>query len=541
MREWADAEGPIMPDVVVIGGGLNGLVAGAWLARRKFSTLIVEMRPAVGGAAATSELAPGFRVPALSHALGPLHRDVIRALNLDHAGGVQMIAPDPALTSLGANGEHVAFHRDPVLTAASIHRISPADAVRWQPFLHSAQRVAAVIAALNRHPPPSIDDARTRDLLKLVTAVRRARAMGARDLGRLFRWLPMAVADLAAEWFGHDLVRGAIAAHGVFGSLAGPRSAGTGAALLQRIADDPLPVGSGITARGGPGALAAEIAAIATRAGAEIAIGSRVTRVVCEGSRAVGVVLDNGTSIGARAVVSAIDPRRTLLDLVDHAELPPSVAERMRHYRARGVTAKINLALSAMPEFPALDGDAVPLRGRLLVAPSPDYIERAHDAAKYGQMSDEPWLELAFPSVADPSLAPDGCHVLSMYVHAAPRDLRSTTWAQQREELYARAMRVLEPHATRIDPLIVAREIITPEDLESGWGLSGGHIFHGEPALDQFWAARPLLGWAEYRTPIASLFLASAGTHPGGGLTGMSGLLAARAVEGALRPRKLLP
>lgn len=526
-----------MPDVIVIGGGLNGLVAGAWLAKRKFATLILDRRPTAGGAAVTTEIAPGFKAPGLSHSVGPLHRDVIRAFDLDRATGLTFITPDPALTALGPDEQHVVFHRDPVLTAASVHRVSPHDAGQWQAFLQSAHRVSGVIAALQRHAPPPIDDVGAGEMWRLLGAGRRARALGRRDLARLLRWLPMAVADLAGEWFDHDLVRAAIAARAIFGSGAGPRSAGTGATLLQRLAEDPMPIGSGLTVRGGPGALAEALVAVARRAGAEVATDVRVARVVCESGRATGVILENGTAIAARAVVSAIDPRQTLLDLVDPADLPPSFAERMRHYRARGVTAKINLALSALPEFPALHGDAVPLRGRFLVAPTPDYLERAHDAAKYGRMSEEPWLELAIPSVADASLAPPGGHVMSIYAQAAPRHLRSSTWAHERDVLFDRVIRVLEPHAPGLARLIVQREVITPEDLETGWGLTGGHIFHGEPAIDQSWVARPLIGWAQYRTPIDGLFLASAGTHPGGGLTGMSGLLAAKAVEGRLRRR----
>jgi phytoene dehydrogenase-like protein len=527
-----------MPDVIVIGAGLNGLVAGTWLARRKYSTLILDQRPSVGGAACTSEIAPGFKTPGLSHSLGPVHRDVIRAFDLDRAAGLQFIAPDPALTTLGSGDHHVVFHRDPVLTAASLARVSPRDAGRWQAFLQSAQRVSSVIAALQRHAPPTIDDVGAREMWRLLGVGWRARGIGSRDLARLLRWMPMAVADLTGEWFEHDLVRAAIAARAVFGSAAGPRSAGTGAALLQRLAEDPMPVGSGATVRGGLGALSDALAAVARRAGAEVATGRRVAKVACENGRATGVILDDGTAIPSRAVVSAVDPRQTFLGLVDPGDLPPDFLERMRHYRARGVTAKVNLALSELPVFPALHGDAVPLRGRVLVAPTIDYLERAHDAAKYGQMSDEPWLEFTIPSVADPSLAPPGSHVMSIYAQAAPRHLRSSAWSEQSGALYERVIRVLEAHSPGLARLIVQREVLTPEDLEARWGLSGGHIFHGEPAIDQSWVARPLMGWAQYRTPVAGLLLASAGTHPGGGLTGMSGLLAGRAVEATLRGKR---
>jgi phytoene dehydrogenase-like protein len=529
-----------MSDVIVIGGGINGLVAGACLAKKRYSVLILDRRPTVGGAATTSEIAPGFKAPALSHALGPVHRDVIRAFDLDRAAGLRFITPDPALTALGTGDQHVVFHRDPVLTAASINGLSTRDAAQWQGFLHSAQRIAAVIAATSRHAAPSIDDVGARDLWQLLRVGRRARALGSRDLARLMRWMPMPVADVASEWFEHELVRAAIAARAVFGSIAGPKSAGTGSVFLQRMAEDPMPVGSGLTVQGGPGALADALAAVARRAGAEIVTDRRVARVACENGRATGVVLDDGTEIPSRAVVSAVDPRQTLLELVNPGDLPPEFLERMRHYRSRGVTAKINLALSELPVFPAFHGDPLPLRGRLLVAPSTDYLERAHDAAKYGQISDEPWLEIAMPSIADPSLAPPGCHVMSIYVQAAPRRLRLAVWADQKATLYDRVIRVLDAHAPGFARLVVQREVLSPEDLETHWGVSGGHIFHGEPAIDQSWVARPLMGWAQYRTPVSGLLLASAGTHPGGGLTGMSGLLAGRAVAAALRGKRAI-
>ncbi len=241
-------------------------------------------------------------------------------------------------------------------------------------------------------------------------------------------------------------------------------------------------------------------------------------------------MLENGDTLQARAVVAAIDPKQALTELVAFADLPPTFRERAGHIRARGVTAKINLALDELPPFTALHGDTVPLGGRLLVAPDLDYLERAFDATKYGAISERPWLEIAIPSVGDGSLAPAGGHVMSIYAHFAPRHLRDTTWAAERETFAASVMRVLESHIPTLSRHIVAREILTPEDLEQRWGLSGGHIFHGESTLDQTWVARPLLGWAEYRTPIKGLYLASAGTHPGGGLTGLPGWLAGQTV-----------
>jgi phytoene dehydrogenase-like protein len=522
-------------DAVVIGAGLNGLVAATVLARRKLSTLVLERRPVAGGAALSGELAAGFKAPTLSHAIGPLHADVLRAIRLDRSR-VEFITPDPALTAFGRDGRFVVFHRDPVLTAGSIDRVSPRDAGRWREFLKTSHKFGEIVNALNRHQAPSIDDMAARDWWRLIKVGRQARHLGRRDLAHLVRWLPMPVADLTSEWFENDVLRAAISARAVFGNFAGPRSAGTGGILLQRLAEDALPVGAGVTVRGGPGALAAALVAEAERAGAKIRTGVRVARLTADNGRVTGVVLEDGEEIPATTVVSAIDPKQTFLELVDAGDLPPTFRDRAANFRARGVTAKINLALAATPPFPALHGDAVPLGGRFLIAPDTDYLERAFDAAKYGDFSPEPWLEFSLPTVADPSLAPEGRHVMSIYVHVAPRQLRQP-WADAREPLYRAVLGTLQPYVGDLTPLVMAREILTPEDLERDWGLSGGHIFHGEPTLDQSWLARPLLGWAQYRTPINGLYLASAGTHPGGGLNGLSGLHAARAVLGNFRLR----
>jgi phytoene dehydrogenase-like protein len=289
--------------------------------------------------------------------------------------------------------------------------------------------------------------------------------------------------------------------------------------------------------RGGPGALSGALRTIIEQTGGRIRTDARVVHIAAKSGRISGVVLADGEKIAARAVVSAIDPRHTLLGLVDVEDLTPTWVERMRRFRTRGVTAKVNLALSGLPTFTALKGDAMPLRGRLLIAPGVEYLERAFDAAKYGEFSPAPWLEISLPSVVDSSLAPDGQHVMSIYVHFAPRILREASWAERRQALYRAVLGVLESHAPSMASLVVGGEIVTPEDLEESWGLSGGHIFHGEQTLDQSWIARPMLGWARYAMPVRGLYLASAGTHPGGGLTGGSGWLAGRTVAAELKRR----
>ena len=522
-----------MTDAIVIGGGVNGLVCALALARRKKSVILVEQHDTPGGAAMTSELVPGFRVPTLSHALGPLHRDIARALRLDR-DGVDVISPDPALTTIAPDGRTISFHRDAVLTAGSINQVSPKDAARWKEFVATTQRIGALMSDLARQIPPAIDDRSAGDAWALLGLGRKARALGRRNLIRLTRWTPMAVADLTSEWFESELLQAAICAHAVMGHPAGPWSAGTGGMLLQRLGEDPVAVGSGTTVRGGPGALSAALAKRASAAGVSIRTGARVRQINVSHGRATGVVLENGDELAARIIVGAVHPKHLLLDLVAPTDLPHTYAERIVNFRSRGVTAKINLALSALPAFTALHGDAVPLRGRLLIAPDVDYVERAFDATKYGEMSSQPWLEIALPSTIDSSLAPEAGHVMSIYVHYAPRHLRGDSWAAARDRLLRSAMDVLEQAAPGLGALVVGRQVVTPEDLEERWGTSGGHIFHGEHALDQSWMARPLLGWSRYTTPIAGLLLASAGAHPGGGLTGLPGWLAAKTAAAQL-------
>lgn len=522
-----------MTDVIIIGGGLNGLVAANILARRKFSVLVLDRHDQIGGAAVTGTSAAGYRTPTLSHALGPISRDVFRTLRLDRAG-IEFITPDPVLTTFGSADDVITFHRDHILTAASIERVSSGDAGAWQGFVQTMQRLAQVLAEVNRYPAPSIDTPASADLWRLLKVGRRARALGSRELARLGRYVPICVADLVAEWFENDLLQAAVAARAIFGHAMGPWSAGTGALLLQRMAEDPMPVGGGVTVKGGPGALTTALATMAVGAGVTIRTDAQVARVVTRGGVATGVALASGEELPAHAVVATVDPKQLFLSLVDAGDLPPTFRQRIHQLRARGVTAKVNLALSGPPVFDALHGDDVPLRGRLLFGSSIDVLERAHDATKYGEMAATPWVEMSVPTINDDSLAPHGAHSVSMYVHGVPNDA-----AVSRADVLARALAVIAPHAPDFESLIVEHDVFTPADLESRWGYTGGHIFHGEGALDQWWVSRPLLGWAHgYAAPLEGLFLAGAGTHPGGGLTGQSGLNAARVISGVLSRRR---
>ena len=382
--------------------------------------------------------------------------------------------------------------------------------------------------------PPNIDEPSRADLWAMLQTGRGLRGLGKKDTYRLLRWGPMAVADLVAEFFETELLRATVAARGIFGTSLGPWSAGTSLVLLIRGAGDPHPAGSANFAIGGIGAITQAMAKAAREAGVEIRTDAEVKEIRVKDGSATRVALANGEEITAKAVISNADPRRTLLKLVDPTHLTPDFVMKLQHYRMPGTVAKVNLALSALPEFTALKGDTEALKGRLHIGPEIDYLERAFDESKYGNFSPHPYLEVAIPSLSDPSLAPAGKHVMSVYMQYAPFKLKGTVGRAARQPGRNRGEKARRVCA-RIAEKIEEGQIITPKDLEETYGLTNGHIFHGELALDQFFTMRPLLDWARYGTPIRNLYLCGSGTHPGAGLTGGSGANAAREIVKHLR------
>jgi phytoene dehydrogenase-like protein len=517
-----------MLPIIIIGAGHNGLVTAFYLAKAGCKPLVLERRGVVGGASVTEEIAPGHKCPILAHATGPLRPSIVRDMNLERR--VEFLRPDPRLVALSPDGRALVMSRDVARTADAIRAFSPADAAQYPGFCNTLERLSAFLLPLLERTPPSIDAPGSTDLWELFKTGRRFRALERADAYRLLRWMPMPVADLVAEWFSTDLLQAAIAARGIFGTATGPWSAGTGAVLLLDAAMDPVPGGSSVTVKGGPGELTHAMAEAARAAGAIMRLDSPVAKVLVRDGRATGVILSDGTEIAARAVVSNADPRRTLLDLIDPLELDPGFLQRIRNYRMPGTVAKINMTLNALPNFEHVT-DSADLHGRIHIGPGVDYLEKAFDASKYGEISREPYLDITIPSLLDPSLCPPGRHVMSICLQFAPYRLANNgDWNLRRGELTTIALRTLERYSPGISNLIEHRQVLTPVDLEQGFGLTRGHILHGEPALDQLFTMRPMLGWAQYRTPIEGLFLCGAGTHPGGGITGASGRNAAHAI-----------
>jgi phytoene dehydrogenase-like protein len=521
-------------DILIIGGGHNGLVTAFYLAKAGFKPLILERAAQVGGAAITDEFHPGFRCSTLAHTAGPIRPNVIRDMQLEKHG-LRMITPEVCVTALTPEGRALSLYQDANKSAQQIAAFSQKDAEKYPEFEHSLGTISKVIADALATTPPNIDDPSRADLWSMLKTGRAIRRLGKKDMFRLLRWVPMAVADLAAEYFETELLRAVIAARGVFGTFLGPWSAGSALVLLIRAAADSHPAGSASFAAGGIGAVTQAMASAAKAAGAEIRNRAEVIEIRVQNGRVTGVLLSTGEEIPARAVISNADPKRTLLKLTDPVHLSPDFVQKLQHYRGNGTVAKLNLALSGLPQFTAIkNGDSPVLKGRIQIGDEIDYLERAFDESKYGNFSKRPYLEVTIPSLTDPTLAPEGKHVMSIYMQYAPYKLKGD-WEQQRKALGQTIVKTLAQYAPNLPELILTHQIITPMDLEEKYGLTGGQIFHGDLALDQFFTMRPLLDWARYQTPIENLYLCGSGTHPGAGLTGGSGANAAREILKALK------
>jgi phytoene dehydrogenase-like protein len=531
---------PIGQRVVLIGGGHNALITAFYLAKGGFKPLLLERREMVGGGAITEEFHPGFRASTLAHTVGPLRADVARNLKLEKYD-CQMLYPDPRVFAPTPDGKALLFYNEHAKTAGGIAHLSAKDAAKYTEFAEALDQLSDVFAQIASITPPAIDTPSPEDFWNLFKTGRGVRSLGKEGIFNLLRWGPMAVADFVAEFFETELLRATIAARGIFGTALGPWSAGSTAVLLLRAAADPHPVGSAAFPRGGLGSLTRAMAEAARHAGAEIRTQAEVQHIRVKNGAVSSIVLADGEEIPTEAVVSGVDPKRTFFHLLDPSQLDPTFALRIRNIRAAGNVAKVNLALNDLPSFPALAGAVGPdgfrqaLSGRIHIGPEIDYLERAFDASKYGEFSSAPYLDVTIPTLLDSSLAPEGKHVLSAYVQFAPFKLKQGDWNSRRLQLGHAVVKTLSEYAPNLKGLIESMQVITPQDLEKTYGFTGGHIFHGELALDQLFTMRPVLDWARYKTPIRGLFLCGSGTHPGNGLTGSSGANAAREIIHALR------
>ena len=527
-------------DAVVVGAGHNGLVAAAYLAKAGLRTLALERRSRPGGPLATEELAPGVRAPLLADGVGSLQAGVVEDLGL-RAHGFHPLEPDAVAWAPSTDGTSLTLWRDPVRTAKGLRsRPRPRDAEAFLELDRRVRSLAGFVARLQASEPPDLESPSLADAGTGVTLLNALRRLGGEHVREALRVLPMSVADLVGEAVEDELLGGVLGARGVRYAALGPRSAGTALNFLWDSAAGGGAAGRTVFARGGPDALVDALVAAARAHGATVRCDAEVAAVRTRDAVVEGVALASGEEIDARIVASSADPKRTLLGLLDPAELGPTLGWRAEHIRTPGVVAKVTLVLDGLPTFRGADEEQ--LHGRIVVAPSLDHVERAFNDSKYGRISEEPYLEAAIPTLSDPSLAPDGTHVMGVLFQYAPHALREAEWDGAASDRVADvAVRTLEAHAPNLTERIVARRVVTPAELEQDYGLSGGHPMHGEHALDQFFAWRPLLGHARYRLAgIRGLYLCGAGAHPGGGITGGPGRNAARAILADLpRTRRL--
>ena len=512
-------------DVIVIGAGHNGLTHAAYLAKAGKKVLVLERRYIVGGATVTEEIFPGFKFSVCSYVVSLLRPEVIRELDLA-AHGLEVIPLDSTFTPL-PNGDYLARWADHDKTRRELQRHSPTDADAYDQFGRLMHRMAMAVKPILGLVPPDPTSINPRDFPTFLNLFRHFRKVSS-DLYDLTKLMTMSSADYLDEWFETEVLKATMSASGIIGTFLGPRSPGTAYVLLHHYMGEIDAVfRSWGWARGGMGSVSGALAKAALHHGAEIRTKSPVAHIVVKNERAAGVVLENGEEIEADAVTSAVDPKRTFLKLVDPVHLEPEFVLQVNRIRMRGSSGKVNLALDALPDFTCLPGDGPHLRGAISISPSIDYLERAYDDAKYGSFSRRPYLDIVIPSTIDPTMAPPGKHVMSIFVQYAPYRLKEGSWPELREKFGDTVIDTLAEYAPNMKNIILHRQVVTPWDLEQEYGLTEGNIFHGELSLDQLFFMRPVPGWARYRTPVAGLYLCAAGTHPGGGVMGASGRLAA--------------
>ena len=523
-------------DVVVVGGGHNGLVAGALLAKVKKRVLIVERAGEVGGILRGSEIAPGVHAPGLAHTVGRLRPSVVKDLKLEEHG-LELLRPDALLFAPQADGPGITFWRDAERTAGELEPFNDHDADAYVEVDKRVRALASFLAYVNAATPPDVESPSIADAISGLKLGKAFKDLGTKPSREATRALPMAIADFIREAFDDDRVCGALAARAVLYSSIGAWAAGSAAILVfDSAGNDGGIAGQTTFAKGGTQALAKALAAAATSFGAEIRTGAEVEQITTTGGRANGVRLTSGETITARAVAVTADPKHVLTELVDPVLLGPELVWRGGNIRTPGTTAKIDLALSGLPEFRGGKPDR--LSGRIVVSTGIDYLERSADAAKYRQIAEEPLLEATIPSIVDDSLAPEGQHVMSVLFQSAPYTLRDGWDDAARDRVGDITVKTLERYAPGFGELVTARKVQTPPDLEREYGLSGGYAYHQEPGLDAFFAWKPILGHARYRFGIPGLYLAGSGAHPGGGITGAPGANAARVISADLKRSK---
>jgi phytoene dehydrogenase-like protein len=522
-------------DAVVIGGGHNGLTAAAYLARAGRRVLVLERREILGGAAVTEEVFQGFRFSVASYVVSLLRPEIIRELDLPKHG-LEILPLDGTFTPL--DDDYLWRVNDHAKTMRELRRWSGADAEAYEEFGLLMAQMARFIKPILGIAPPDPGRLDLREWLPLVGLARDFARLPELHKAVFVQLMTMSAADFLAQWFATEPLRATMAASGIIGTLQGIRSPGTAYVLLHHYMGeiDGAYRAWGIP-RGGTGAISEAIAGAARAAGAEIRVESPVERIAVHGGRATGVVLSSGEEIAASAVLSSVDARLTFLGLLEPGVLEPGFEHDVRRYKFRGSSGKVNLALDALPDFSCLPGPGDHLRGAITFSPSVDYMEQAYDDAKYGRFSRRPFIDMIIPTLVDPSLAPPGKHVMSCFVQYAPYHLAEGSWDEQREAFGDTVIDAIAERAPNIREIVLHRQVLTPLDIERRFGLTEGNIFQGELSLEQLFFNRPVPGWARYRSPVRDLWMCGSSVHPGGGIMGAPGRIAALEVVRAQRSR----
>jgi phytoene dehydrogenase-like protein len=513
-------------DAIVVGGGHNGLVHAAYLARAGKRVVVLERRERVGGAAVTEEVLPGFKFSMFSYVVSLLRPEIIRDLELPRHG-LHILPLESTITPM-PNGDYLGQWGDHDQNRRELYRHSPRDAEAYDEYGLLMHHIARAVKPIISMIPPDPTSLSPGDLFGLLKLGRHMRGLGAEKFHALYKLMTMSGADFLDEWFESDVLKATKSASGIIGTFLGPRSPGTAYVLLHHYMGeiDGVFRAWGF-AKGGTGSVSEAIASAARGFGAEVRTNATVAHVRVNGGRATGVVLENGDELSAKVVVSSLDPRRTFTQLVEPKELPDDFVATIKRYKFRGSSGKVNLALSELPNFTCLPGVGPHMRGAFSMSPSMDYVERAYDDAKYGEFSRQPYMDIVFPSMIDPGMAPPGKHVMSIFVQYAPYHVKGG-WDDAKREAFGDAVvDTVSQFAPNLKGAILHRQVLTPVDIERITGLTEGNIFQGELALHQLFFLRPASKYSHYRTPIRGYYQCGSGTHPGGGIMGASGRLAA--------------
>lgn len=513
-------------DAIIIGGGHNGLVNAAYLARAGKRVLVLERRHVLGGACVTEEVFPGFKFSVCSYVVSLLRPEIIRELDLPRHG-LEILPLDGTFTPM-PSGDYLWRVNDHAKTHREIARHSKLDAEAYDEYGKAMIEMAHFVKPIMNMTPPDPASLNPKGLMDLLTMGRRFQKLSAEDKYNQVQLMTMSAVDFLDQWFETDVLKATMSASGIIGTFLGVRSPGTAYVLLHHyMGEIDGAFRSWGLSRGGTGAISNAIADAAREFGAEIRTETAISKIILKNGQAKGVVLENGDEIYADVISSSVDPRLTFMKMVGEEHLPEDFVADIKRYKFRGSSGKVNLALDGLPDFKCKPGPGTHLRGAVSISPSVDYMERAYDDAKYGRYSRRPYIDMVIPTLTDPSVAPPGKHVMSCFVQYAPYNLREGNWDDQREAFGDTVIDTIAEHAPNIRDIILHRQVLTPLDLEREFGLSEGNIFQGELSLEQIFFLRPAPGWAQYRSPIKNLYMCGSATHPGGGIMGASGRNAA--------------